>query len=252
MAALGSNRSSLLETRGLCKQFEGVIAVENVDFSLSAGEIRAVIGPNGAGKTTLVSLICGRHAPSSGEIVFQGENITRMKSWNRARRGIVYTFQVTSIYKTLSCYENVALAVRQSAATNTLSRLFGSSSHIAPRVEAALDDAGFTGMADRIAGELSYGHQRMLEVAMTLSLRPRLLILDEPTQGLAQAEIEDLCARVRRIAEQVTVLIIEHNMPVVLDLAESITVMDNGEVIAEGSPGDIENNALVQEAYLGH
>ena len=107
-------------------------------------------------------------------------------------------------------------------------------------------------MSDRIAGELSYGHQRMLEVAMTLSLHPKLLILDEPTQGLAQAEIDDLCTRVRRIAEKVTVLIIEHNMPVVLDLAETITVMDNGQIIAEGSPSEIENNPLVQEAYLGH
>ena len=242
----------LLQTRDLSKRFDGVIAVDSVNFSLARNEIRAVIGPNGAGKTTLVSLICGRHTPSSGEITFQGQNITRLKPWTRATNGIVYTFQVTSIYKTLSCYENVALAVQKSIASNPWSRLFGSESKISTNVWKALEETGFSGMGDRIAGELSYGHQRMLEVAMTLSLHPKLLILDEPTQGLAQAEIDDLCMRVRRIAEKVTVLIIEHNMPVVLDLAETITVMDNGQIIAEGSPSEIENNPLVQEAYLGH
>ena len=168
------------------------------------------------------------------------------------RKGIVYTFQITSIYKTLSCFENLALAVQHSVATDPWSRIFGSESRLSARVEAALEEAGLSGMGDKIAGELSYGHQRMLEVAMTLSLQPKLLILDEPTQGLAHAEIDSLCERVRRIAEQVTVLIIEHNMPVVLDLAETITVMDNGEIIAEGSPDQIENDPLVQEAYLGH
>ena len=242
----------LLQTRELSKRFNGVIAVDSVNFSLARNEIRAVIGPNGAGKTTLVSLICGRHAPSSGEITFQGKDITRLKPWTRATNGIVYTFQATSIYETLSCYENVALAVQKAIAGNPWSRLFGSESKISKGAWKALEEAGFSAMGDRIAGELSYGHQRMLEVAMTLSLHPKLLILDEPTQGLAQAEIDDLCMRIRRIAEKVTVLIIEHNMPVVLDLAETITVMDNGQIIAEGSPAEIENNPLVQEAYLGH
>lgn len=242
----------LLQTRNLCKRFDGVLAVDGVDFSLSKSEIRAVIGPNGAGKTTLVSLICGRHAPSSGAVVFQGKDITRSKPWTRAAMGIVYTFQVTSIYKSLSCYENVALAVQQGIATNLLSRLLGSESKISAKTWAALEEAGFSSMGEKIAGELSYGHQRMLEVAMTLSLQPKLLILDEPTQGLAPSEIDELCVRVRKIAENVTVLIIEHNMPVVLDLAETITVMDNGRIIAEGSPIDIEKNPLVQEAYLGH
>ena len=244
--------TSLLRTRELSKRFGGVVAVDSVDFSLARNEIRAVIGPNGAGKTTLVSLICGRHTPSSGQITFEGQDITRLKPWTRATNGIVYTFQVTSIYKTLSCYENVALAVQKAIANNPWSRLFGSESKISKGVWTALEEAGFSGMSNRIAGELSYGHQRMLEVAMTLSLHPKLLILDEPTQGLAQAEIDDLCTRVRSIAEKVTVLIIEHNMPVVLELAETITVMDNGQIIAEGSPSEIENNPLVQEAYLGH
>ena len=248
MAAL----TPLLQTRNLSKRFGGILAVDSVDFSLSRNEIRAVIGPNGAGKTTLVSLISGRHIPSSGEITFEGKDITRLKPWTRATNGIVYTFQVTSIYKTLSCYENVALAVQKVVLSNPWSRLFGAEHKISKGVWAALEDAGFSGMSDRIAGELSYGHQRMLEVAMTLSLHPKLLILDEPTQGLAQAEIDELCTRVRRIAEKVTVLIIEHNMPVVLDLAETITVMDNGQIIAEGSPSEVENNPLVQEAYLGH
>ena len=242
---------TLLEAKAIGKRFGGLAAVDNVDFRLHKGEIRALIGPNGAGKTTLVSLISGRLRPSSGAISFMGEDITRLKSYQRVGRGIVYTFQVTSIYRNLSCYENVALAAQRSLGGGLGDRLFGSERAIAERVEAAIHRVDLTDRLDLPAGELPYGHQRLLEVAMGLALEPRLLILDEPTQGLAQGEIDSFCGLIRTLAESATILLIEHNMSVVLELAERITVMDRGVIIAEGAADEIERNPVVQRAYLG-
>ena len=238
---------TLLETRAVGKRFGGLQAVDAVDFSLDEGEIRAIIGPNGAGKTTLVSLISGRLRPSSGAITFKGEDVTRLKSYQRVDRGIVYTFQVTSIYRNLSCYENVALAAQRSLGGG----LFGAESAIAERVEDAIHRVNLTDRLDLPAGELPYGHQRLLEVAMGLALDPKLLILDEPTQGLAQAEIDSFCGLIRTLAESATILLIEHNMSVVLELAMRITVMDRGAIIAEGAPDEIERDPDVRKAYLG-
>ena len=243
---------TLLETKQISRSFGGLQAVQNVDLQLTSGEIRAVIGPNGAGKTTLVSLVSGRLTPTSGTISFKGEDITQLRSWSRVTRGIVYTFQVTSIYPNLSCYENVALAAQRGMMRGGLiERLIVGEQRIAERVESALARVGLTGEIGRQAGELPYGHQRLLEVAMGLALEPELLIMDEPTQGLAQHEIAEFCDLTRVIAQDATVLLIEHNMSVVLELAERITVMDKGEVIAEGTPAEIEQNSAVQRAYLG-
>ncbi|MDA0262058.1 MAG: ABC transporter ATP-binding protein [Proteobacteria bacterium] len=243
---------TLLETKAISRSFGGLQAVRNVDLQLNAGEIRAVIGPNGAGKTTLVSLVSGRIPPTSGTISFKGEDITALRSWSRVTRGIVYTFQVTSVYPKLSCYENVALAAQRGMMRGGLmARLVVGEHRIAERVEAALARVGLSGAIARQAGELPYGHQRLLEVAMGLALESELLIMDEPTQGLAPHEIGEFCELTRVIAKDATVLLIEHNMPVVLELAERITVMDKGEVIAEGTPAEIEGNADVQRAYLG-
>lgn len=242
---------TLLETRQVTRSFGGLNAVRNVDLQLEPGEIRAVIGPNGAGKTTLVSLISGRLPPTSGAILFKGEDITSLKSWSRVMRGIVYTFQVTSIFPGLSCYENVALAAQRRMMQSLTDRLMLGESRVAERVESALARVGLSDEINRQAGELPYGHQRLLEVAMGLTLEPELLIMDEPTQGLAQHEISEFCDLTRNIAEDATILLIEHNVSVVLELAHRITVMDHGEVIAEGSPTEIEQNPDVQRAYLG-
>ena len=226
----------LLETRGLSRSFGGLNAVRDVDFSLSNGEVRAVIGPNGAGKTTFVSLISGRIPPSTGRVLFEGEDVTALPAFKRVRRGIAYTFQITSIYGNLSAQENVALAAHQP----------GRRSGLEP-----LERVGLASRAEQIAGTLSYGHQRLLEVAMGLALRPKLLILDEPTQGLSDAEIESFIGLVREVARDATVLLIEHNMQVVMELAHRITVLDRGSILAEGSPAEIRANAAVQSAYLG-
>ena len=232
----------LVDVSHASRHYDGLIAVDDVSFQIAEGEVRAIIGPNGAGKTTMVGMISGRISPSSGKIAFDGEDITRLPSWSRVMRGIVYTFQVTSIYRNLTCHENVALAAQRR--NSGASAINAQAAHALSRVGLATD-------AKRKAGFLPYGHQRLLEVAMALALEPKLLILDEPTQGLAPAEISAFCDLVRGIAKSATVLLIEHNLKVVLELAERITVMDQGRIIAEGSPAEIERHPAVQRAYLG-
>ncbi len=228
----------ILSTRGLTKSFDGLKAVWDVDFDLPQGEVRALIGPNGAGKTTLVSMICGRITPSAGSISFDGRDITTLPAHKRIGLGMAYTFQITSVFPRLDARENVALAARRGRKGDAA-------------VEAALARVGLAGRADQEAGDLSYGHQRLLEIAMGLVQEPRLLILDEPTQGLAEAEIDGFKTLIRELAGDTTILLIEHNMSVVMELAEQVTVLNFGEVLAEGTPAEIHENAAVQAAYLG-
>lgn len=226
---------TLLSTRDLGKRFGGLAAVSAVNFTLDQGEIRAVIGPNGAGKTTFVSLIAGRLPPSSGRITFRDEDITGLPAFKRVRLGIAYTFQITSIFAKLTVLENVALAAQGRRGK--------------PRD--VLDRVGLADRVEQVAGTLSYGHQRLLELAMGLALDPQLLILDEPTQGLSDSEIANFVALVRSIAGETTVMLIEHNMQVVMDLAHRITVFNQGRILAEGTPAEIRTNPEVQSAYLG-
>ena len=241
----------LLETRSLSKHFGGLNAVDKVDLSVAQGEIRALIGSNGAGKTTLVGMICGRLEPSSGRIVYRGEDITAVRPWERLKRGIAYTFQVTSIFKGLTCYENVALPAQRKLMRGVAARVVLAESAVRERVHGALEAVGLSAEAGKQADQLAYGHQRLLELAMALAAEPQLLILDEPTQGLAEAEIAQLGALVRTIAQRATVLLIEHNMDFVLSLAGRVTVMDAGAIIAEGTPDEVSRNPVVQKAYLG-
>ncbi|MDX8490986.1 ABC transporter ATP-binding protein [Mesorhizobium captivum] len=235
----------LLTTKGLSRHFGGLRAVDGVDFALMPGEIRAIIGPNGAGKTTFVSLLSGRIRPSAGMIVFDGADITGMPAYQRVRLGVAYTFQITSVFANLTAFDNVALPVQR---TLTDGRSKG---QVRAGVMEALERTGLADRAGTLAGQLSYGHQRLLEVAMGLALKPRLLILDEPTQGLADSEIDNFIALVREIAKNATVLLIEHNMPVVMQLADRITVFNSGKILAEGTPEQIRANGQVQDAYLG-
>ncbi|TWF52389.1 ABC transporter ATP-binding protein [Neorhizobium alkalisoli] len=238
---------TLLRTKGLSRQFGGLKAVNDVNFAIREGEIRALIGPNGAGKTTFVSLLSGRIAPSAGSIEFLGNDITARPAHKRVRDGIAYTFQITSIYPMLSVFDNVALS-----AQSALQRSPGAKpAVIAAKAKEALEHVGLSDRLRDRAGTMSYGHQRLLEVAMGLALEPKLLILDEPTQGLSDGEIENFCRLVKEISRSATVLLIEHNMPVVMKLADTITVLNHGEILAEGSPENIRANAAVQAAYLG-
>lgn len=233
----------LLSTRGLSRHFGGLKAVENVDFDLPEGQVRALIGPNGAGKTTYVGLLSGRIPASAGSVTFDGQNITHLPAHQRIRAGMAYTFQITSIYGRLSVQENVALALRW--------RTGGNEAATTKRASDALERVGIAERADQLAGDLSYGHQRLLEIAMGISQQPRLLILDEPTQGLADSEIVDFISLIRGLAGEMTILLIEHNINVVMQTANAITVLNGGEILAEGTPGEIRENAAVQAAYLG-
>ncbi len=242
---------SLLQTSALSRRFGGVQAVDDVDFELPAGEVRAIIGPNGAGKTTLVSMISGRIAPTGGQIYFRGRDITGLSNWRRVRSGIVYTFQITSIFQNLTCGENVRLAAQQRMMRGLIGRLYLDREVLQDRVAAILKRIGLRTRADEIAANLPYGHQRLLEVAMGLALNPEILILDEPTQGLSDTEIVEFCDLIRDIARDTTVLLIEHNMQVVMALADRITVMADGAILAEGTPEEIRADVQVQRAYLG-
>jgi branched-chain amino acid transport system ATP-binding protein len=232
--------SVILQAEGLKRHFGGLKAVDGVDLALNAGEIHALIGPNGAGKTTLVSLLSGRQVPDAGAIRFDGTDITRLPAHERVRRGIGYTFQITAIYAGLSVFDNLALAVQR-----------GHPRDLSRAVAEAAARVGLEDLLPQIAGTLSYGHQRLLEIGMGLALHPRLLILDEPTQGFAAGEIEGFMALVRGLVPETTVLLIEHNMDVVMALAERITVLDQGRVLASGLPAEIRANRAVQDAYLG-
>jgi branched-chain amino acid transport system ATP-binding protein len=178
-------------------------------------------------------------------VMFEGEDITALRAWSRVERGIAYTFQITSIFQNLTCFDNVALAVQRGLPKGS------GATALRHKVEETLTRVGLGGRGPVLASTLPYGHQRLLEVAIGLALEPKLLILDEPTQGLSEEEIAGFCPLIREIAADATVLLIEHNMPVVMELAHRITVMNNGTILAEGTPADIRANPDVQRAYLG-
>ena len=230
----------LLYTENISKNFQGIKAVNNVNFKIYKNEIRALIGPNGAGKTTFVSLLCGRITASGGKVVFCGEDISDLPVFERISNGIGYTFQITSIFINLTVYENVALAIKKDS-SNGEENL----------VSEVLSKVGLLDRIDQRSGDLSYGHQRLLELAMGMAQKPKLLILDEPTQGLSDSEIENFKKLIKDISSSTTILLIEHNMDVVMSIADNISVLHFGEIIADGDKETIKNDPIVQKAYLG-
>jgi len=237
---MDSLNNILLYTENLTKNFQGIKAVNDINFKINHNEIRALIGPNGAGKTTFVSLLCGRIKASKGKVFFNGVNISHLPVYTRISMGIGYTFQITSIFFNLTVSENVALALKNKRQEEKKSI-----------VSEVLNKVGLIDRINQRSGDLSYGHQRLLELAMGIAQRPKLLILDEPTQGLSDLEIENFKKLIKKISATVTVLLIEHNMDVVMSIADKITVLHFGEIIAEGDKKSIQRNPLVQKAYLG-
>ncbi len=244
VAVSAMSSTPLLETRSLSRNYGGIAAVRDMDFVLPEGQVRALIGPNGAGKSTFVGMLCGRIPQSQGTVEFSGQDITGLAAHRRIRLGMAYTFQITSVFSRLSLHENVALAVRRN-------RMQPTPEDVERKVQSVLERVGLLERSAQAAGDLSYGHQRLLEIAMGLGQEPRLFILDEPTQGLADSEVEAFKALVRELSKEITILLIEHNMNVVMETAESITVLDAGRVLAEGTPAEIRANREVQAAYLG-
>ncbi len=234
---------SLLSARNLSKHYAGLKAVDNVDFELPQGQVRALIGPNGAGKTTFVGLLSGRIPATAGQVFFDGQDVTTLTAHKRMALGMAYTFQITSVFSKLDVNENVALAAR---------RVHGSKkADVKIAVDEALSRVKLLDYRDKIAGDMSYGHQRLLEIAMGLAQSPKLFILDEPTQGLTSSEVEAFKELIRDLSSETTLLLIEHNMDVVMSSADYITVLNFGEVLAEGDPDSIHRNEAVQTAYLG-
>lgn len=231
----------ILEAKGLTKEYAGLKANTDINFQLTRGKITALIGPNGAGKSTFVGMLCGRIPPTRGQVFFEGRDISGLPAHARINLGIAYTFQITSIFAGLSLHENVALAARK--------RLKGAA--LQTKVSDVLNRVGLSDRADQLASDLSYGHQRILEIAMGLAQDPKLFILDEPTQGLAEAEAQDFIALMKNLAGDTTILLIEHNMQVVMQTADLVTVLDQGQILAEGTPKHIRADKRVQAAYLG-
>jgi branched-chain amino acid transport system ATP-binding protein len=231
----------ILETRGLTKTYGGMDANRDVDFVLERGKITALIGPNGAGKSTFVGMVSGRIPATSGQVFFEGRDISSLPAHKRIALGIAYTFQITSVFPGLSLHENVALAARRASPAT----------EVEAKVSAVLQRVGLADRAEQLAGDLSYGHQRVLEIAMGLAQDPKVFILDEPTQGLAETEVQDFINLMKDLAGETTILLIEHNMSVVMEAADIITVLNFGEVLASGSPEAIRADTHVQAAYLG-
>src|SRR5579872_107986 len=245
---------SLLEVEGVSRRFGSLVAVDDVSMSVEAGELVAVIGPNGAGKTTFFNLLSGFLTPTSGRVRFDGEDITRMSPARRVWRGIARTFQVTEVFPELTVRENLRIAVEVAAGYRLRPWI---SRQAAAATEARVDElCGMGGLGDkqdRPVGELSHGDQRATEIMMALALKPRLLLLDEPTAGMGDQETYDVTRLIRRLHREqaLTIVLIEHDMRVVFHLADRIVVLAEGTVLAQGTPQQIAGNEAVQAAYLG-
>jgi branched-chain amino acid transport system ATP-binding protein len=243
---------AILSVQNLSKHFGGLAAVENLSLEVKMGELHAVIGPNGAGKTTLINLLSGDLTASSGKIHFRGSDITRLKPETRARLGIGRSYQKTNIFANFSALENCRLAA-QSREPHPLNWLRDALSYddTMNRARRALEAVGLSGRGDQVALSLSHGEQRQLEIAMCLATEPQLLLLDEPLAGMGAEESVKMIQLIERLAETHAVLLVEHDMDAVFQLARVLTVMVDGKVLASGTPAQIRANRDVQSAYLG-
>jgi branched-chain amino acid transport system ATP-binding protein len=252
--AIRGKGGPFLRLGNVSRHFGTLKAVDGVSFDMAAGELRAVIGPNGAGKTTFFNLISGLLPPTSGEVVFEGETITRQTIVQRVAKGIVRTFQITEILPDLTVYENIRVGVETASRLNAkpwISR--DERAAVRARVDELIDIVDLNGKSNRVVGEMAHGDQRVVEVAVALAVKPRLLLLDEPTAGMGDHETDHMVGLIRRLhAEQgMSILFIEHDMDIVFGIAQRITVLDQGRVLAEGTPDAISGDARVRAAYLG-
>lgn len=243
----------LLETRSLTKDFGGVRAVNKVSIRVAPATLHVVIGPNGAGKTTLFHLLTGVVSPTSGEIFFDGEVVTGVSLSGRVKRGLARSYQKTNIFPRLTVRQNILAAAHRAKGTGWKSLLGATAStREAERLtDQILEDLGLQDQSEAEAQTLPYGSQRLIDIGIALTCEPKLLLLDEPTSGLSSGELDRIIEFIRDLRTRYSILLIEHNMDLVLAFADVITVLNFGEVIAEGKPAEIAKNALVQEAYFG-
>src|SRR5262245_11492140 len=244
--------SSLLEVSGLTKSFGALLASDRIDLEVREGETHAVIGPNGAGKTTLIAQLAGELRPDHGRVRFSGEDITALSAPARARKGLARSFQITSIYPDFSALENVMVAVQ--AHTGSSFRFWSPArgeAALRASAQAALEEVGLGARAGELAANLAHGEQRALEIAMALAARPRLMLLDEPVAGMGAEETRRMIAFLSTLKGGKTIVLVEHDMDAVFSLADRVSVLVYGRIIATGSPAEIRANPDVRRAYLG-
>jgi branched-chain amino acid transport system ATP-binding protein len=249
---MASGGDTILETRGLTKAFKGFVAVSNVDLKVRRGTIHALIGPNGAGKTTVFNLLTHFLEPTAGTIHFNGADITGLKPAEIARRGIVRSFQISATFPHLTVMENVRIGLQRRLG---ISFQFWKSERVLDKLNdqamALLASVDLIAFANTVTVELPYGRKRALEIATTLALEPELMLLDEPTQGMGHEDVGRVVELIRKVSANRTILMVEHNLNVVSDLSDTITVLARGAVLAEGPYAEVSKNPLVLEAYVG-
>ena len=244
--------NTILETRNLIKEFKGFVAVNDVNLSVQRGQIHALIGPNGAGKTTVFNLLTNFLIPTKGQILFNGHDITREKPSQVARRGIVRSFQISATFPNLTVMENVRIGLQRETG---LSFHFWQSekrlNQLNDRAQALLEQVDLGSFANEITSSLPYGRKRALEIATTLAMEPELMLLDEPTQGMGHEDVDRVTQLIKRVSVGRTILMVEHNMNVVSSIADTITVLARGAVLAEGPYSHVSRDPAVMEAYMG-
>jgi len=241
---------SILALEGLTRRFGALSAVNGVSLSVAARERRAIIGPNGAGKSTFFNCLTGVIGPTSGRVLFNGENIAGLPPNRISQKGIARSYQITNILPNATTLENVRIAAQSRRHAWSMLTHHADFHDIIDKAQAVLESVGLGEKADELAANLSHGEQRNLEIGIALATEPKLLCLDEPTAGMSASETHDTMQLVRRIATDLTILIVEHDMQVVMELAQRITVLHYGEILAEGTPAEIQKNPRVQEVYL--
>ena len=243
---------SLLEVKDLHKDFSGLKVLTGINLSIEEGERHSIIGPNGAGKSTLFNIITGKYRPSLGRIFFDGEDITGLSPYKISRRGLARSFQIINIFPMMNVYQNVRNAIlsKEKIRLNTFLRL-EKMDRIDQETINVLESLGLIGIKDVLAGELSYGQQRALEIGIALATDPKLILLDEPTAGMTKEETKETVALIQNVTKGKTLVVIEHDMDVVFSIAHRITVLYYGEILASGTPDEIRNSEKVKEAYLG-
>ena len=242
----------ILRAEGLTKEFKGFVAVDDVNLSVQRGSIHALIGPNGAGKTTFFNLLSKFLTPSSGRIVYNGRDITTMKPASIARLGLVRSFQISAVFAQLRAIENVRVALQRKLGTSFhFWRSERSLDVLNDEAMALLDAVGLAEDSQQLAGELPYGRKRALEIATTLALDPEMMLLDEPMAGMAHADVDRISELILKVAQNRTVLMVEHNLSVVANLSQTITVLSGGRILAEGPYEEVSRNPEVVEAYMG-
>jgi branched-chain amino acid transport system ATP-binding protein len=244
--------SAALEARGLSKAFHGFTAVDGVDLIIEEGETHAIIGPNGAGKTTLFNLLSGFLIPSAGQVLLFGEDITGVSPYKIVRRGLSRSFQISSVFDTLSVQDNLLVALQSKSPHHwRFWERIGVLLKFQPRAREILDVVHELGPAHRLASSLSHGEKRNLEIGISLTQEPRVLLLDEPTSGMGTDDVQRMVALGKKVAQGRTLVLVEHNMGVVAQLADRITVLQRGRILAQGTYDEVRKNPLVIEAYLG-